>query len=54
MHGGISWYDTLFSIIISTNLINDLSDTMGLDQESEIPSPRELGSRSSGASNKEA
>ncbi|XP_057723914.1 uncharacterized protein LOC130939866 [Arachis stenosperma] len=26
----------------------------GLDQESEIPSPKELGSRSSGASNKEA
>ncbi|RYR74038.1 hypothetical protein Ahy_A02g008632 [Arachis hypogaea] len=28
--------------------------SQGLDQESEIPSPRELGSRSSGASNKEA
>ncbi|RYR48877.1 hypothetical protein Ahy_A07g034963 [Arachis hypogaea] len=26
----------------------------GLDQESEIPSPKELGSRSSGARNKEA
>ncbi|RYR08920.1 hypothetical protein Ahy_B05g076806 [Arachis hypogaea] len=28
--------------------------SQGLDQESEIPSPKELGSRSSGASNKEA
>ncbi|XP_072087330.1 uncharacterized protein [Arachis hypogaea] len=28
--------------------------SQGLDQKSEIPSPRELGSRSSGASNKEA
>ncbi|XP_072084399.1 uncharacterized protein [Arachis hypogaea] len=28
--------------------------TQGLDQESEIPSPKELGSRSSGANNKEA
>ncbi|RYR09995.1 uncharacterized protein [Arachis hypogaea] len=28
--------------------------SQGLDQESEIPSPRELGSRSFGASNKEA
>ncbi|RYQ84497.1 hypothetical protein Ahy_B10g103866 [Arachis hypogaea] len=28
--------------------------TKGLDQESEIPSPKELGSTSSGASNKEA
>nr|XP_025677097.1 uncharacterized protein LOC112777032 isoform X3 [Arachis hypogaea] len=44
----------IFAIVNSQTLEEVARLKKGLDQESEIPSPKELGSRSSGANNKEA